>query len=399
MSIAARSASGQRPDYAGTTIAVAFVLCVALTVLFLGMLPFVGHPAASCDYVAYWATGQQLVHHANPYDGAAMARLEHAAALRDGSPCYMRNPPWGLPLTLPLGLVSERVGILPWSLLMLGLLFVSVRTMWNMVGRPGSRLDLLGYAFPPALLCAVMGQTSLFLLLGLVLFLKLHRTRPFWAGAALWLCTLKPHLFLPFGIVLLVWIVVSRGYRVLLGAGVMGAVSVLFSLWVDPAAFSEYSEWAHSSGIAHQPIPCLGVLLRDMVNPSAEWLAFVPAVFACSWTLWYFWRNRKQWDWVENGVLVALVSMVAAPYCFIFDQSLAIPALLYGASRLSSRWPLTVLAGFYVVFEMQPLLAPQVLAPGWMQLFAASAWLVWYMVARRFDHPQQLVTAAVPVPG
>jgi hypothetical protein len=98
-------------------------------------------------------------------------------------------------------------------------------------------------------------------------------------------------------------------------------------------------------------------------------------------------------------VLVVLVSMVAAPYCFIFDQSLAIPALLYGASRLSSRWPLTVLAGFYVVFEMQPLLAPQVLAPGWMQLFAASAWLVWYVVARRFDHPQQLVTAAVPVPG
>lgn len=137
-----------------------------------------------------------------------MARLEHAAALRDGTPCYKRNPPWALPLTLPLGLVSERVGILPWSLLMLGLLLISVRLMWGMVGRPGTRLDLLGYAFPPALLCAVMGQTSLFLLLGLVLFLRLHRTRPFWAGAALWLCTLKPHLFLPFGIVLLIWIVV-----------------------------------------------------------------------------------------------------------------------------------------------------------------------------------------------
>lgn len=178
-----------------------------------------------------------------------------------------------------------------------------------------------------------------------------------------------------------------------------GAGSVLLSLWVDPAAFSEYSEWAHSSGIAHQAIPCLGVLLRNTVNPSAEWLAFVPAVLACVWALAYFWQRRSTWDWMENGVLMVLVSMVAAPYCFIFDQSLAVPALLYGASRLSSQWPLVVLAGFYIVFELQPLLAPNLVAPGWMELFAASAWLVWYVVARRFDHPQQLVTAAVAVSG
>ena len=50
------------------------------------------------------------------------------------------------------------------------------------------------------------------MLLGLVLFLRLHRSSPFLAGVSLWLCLLKPHLFVPFGIVLIVWAIVTRSY-------------------------------------------------------------------------------------------------------------------------------------------------------------------------------------------
>jgi len=31
------------------------------------------------DTSSFWATGQQLAHHANPYDEAAMTRIEHSA--------------------------------------------------------------------------------------------------------------------------------------------------------------------------------------------------------------------------------------------------------------------------------------------------------------------------------
>jgi hypothetical protein len=344
-----------------------------------------GHPPSSCDFVAYWATGQQFAHHLNPYDAAALIRLENAAGLGRVQPCYMRNPPWALPLTLPLGLLSAGRAVLPWSLLMLAILVVAVRITRTTLNLSGTGLEFLGYAFPPALLCVVMGQTSLFLLLGLVLFLRLHRTRPLAAGAALWLCTLKPHLFLPFGLVLLLWIVVTRSYRILLGTGIAGTLNVLLVQWRDPAVFRQYLHWAVSSGIEHQPVPCLGVLLRNWLDPAAPWLAFVPAGLACLWAVPYFWQRRDCWDWREHGSLLMLVSLVAAPYCFVFDQSLALPALLYGASRARSRWPIVLLAGLFIAMEIQPILAPQLLSPGWRQLSAGVTWLVWYVGVRLFD--------------
>lgn len=396
--IAATSRPRARADATDLAIAVACGLAFIITALMLAMLPAAGHLASSCDFVAYWATGQQLIHHANPYDAVAMARLEHAVGFTGDGAYYMRNPPWGLPLTLPLGLVSERIAVLPWSLLMLALLAVSVSIFSKISGPHARRVDVLGYAFPPALLCVVMGQTALFPLLGLVLFLRFHRTQPLWAGAALWLCTLKPHLFLPFLLVLLAWIIVSRSYRVLIGGAVAGAVNCLLTLWIDPAAFSQYFDWARSSGIASQPVPCLGVLLRNMIDPRATWLVFLPSVVGCCWALKYFYDRRDRWDWLEHGSLLMLVSIVVAPYCFLFDQSLAIPALLYGAGRVASRGLLAALALLYLAVEMQPLLFPHPGAAFWVWLLAAPAWLVWYLFAQRSTDFVP-ITAAAQVVG
>ena len=46
------------------------VLCVAL------LSP---NAPGTRDYIFYWATAQQLTHHANPYDQNAMTRIERAA--------------------------------------------------------------------------------------------------------------------------------------------------------------------------------------------------------------------------------------------------------------------------------------------------------------------------------
>ncbi len=393
--------SGQKPrsDIADLAIAVASGLALLVTALLLAMLPAAGHLASSCDFISYWATGQQLVHHANPYDPIAMERIEHAAGWAGTGAYYMRNPPWALPLAWPLGLFSIRVAVLPWSLLLFAVLAVSVRMLWKMFGTRTRRVDLLGYAFPPALLCVVMGQTSLLALLGLVLFLRFHRTHPVWAGAALWLCTLKPHLFVPFAVVVLAWIVVSRSYRILLGAGIAGAVSCLLTVWIDPGAFAQYLAWARTSGISEQPVPCLAVLLRKMIDPSATWLVLVPCMLACAWALQYFYDRRERWDWLEHGSLLVLVSLVVAPYCFLFDQSLAIPALLYAAGHFASRGMLIALAALYLAVELQPLFFPAPAAAYWTWLLAAPACLAWYLVARKSEDAPQIAHAPAPVLG
>ena len=294
-----------KSDYSLVAIAIACVLAALFTALFLATMPFNRAVVAKRDYITYWATGRQLLRHGNPYDPAALNKIEQDAGFRNGRPYFMRNVPWALPLALPLGYFDAQTAALPWSLFMLGLLIASVRMMWKMVvsdsNRAENHLDWLGYCFPPALFCVIIGQTSILLLFGLVLFLRLQRTRPFGSGAALWLCTLKPHLFLPFIVVLLTWIVFSRSYRILAGATTAMAAGAAVTEWIAPGAFGQYLYYARTSVMTREFTACLGDVIRDAINPAAEWLAFVPAALACVWAVGYFWARRNTWDWLEDG--------------------------------------------------------------------------------------------------
>lgn len=362
------------------SIAGASGLALVIVALFLCVAPLVGKVAGARDFVIYWATGQQLIHHANPYDLEAMTRIERAAGLpQPFNVGFMRNPPWGLPLALPLGLVSLQVGTLLWSLILLACLVWSVRMLWQMHGRPRNSLHWLGYSFGPAVICLIAGQTALFALLGLVLFLRLHRSRPFLAGMSLWLCALKPHLFLVFGVVLLAWIVVERSYKILAGAAVAMAASCAAVYLIDPRAWSEYSEMMRTGGIENETIPCLGILLRQWLSPQTIWLQFLPAMLGCVWALAYFWPRRHTWDWLRNGSPVMLVSIVLAPFGWLFDQVLAIPALLDGAYRTRSSTMLVLLAAGSVLVTVDSLWGVNFFSA--FNLWTAPAWLAWYVGA------------------
>jgi hypothetical protein len=126
----------------------------------------------------------------------------------------------------------------------------------------------------------MMGQSSLFALLGYVLFLYLYRTRPFLAGVALWLCALKPHLFVPFGVVLLVWIVLSRSYKILAGAAAALAASCALTYLVDPTAWADYAQMMRTAGLEKEYIPCLVVVLRLWLSPHSMWIQYVPPCWA-----------------------------------------------------------------------------------------------------------------------
>jgi hypothetical protein len=378
-------------------IAIACALSVVYTTLFLSVLSFNPATIARRDFIVYWATGRQLVQHGNPYDPQALNRIERDAGFRGPGSYYMRNTPWALPLAYPLGYFSPTASALPWSLLMLGLLIASVRILWKLFGSAAANahLDWLGYCFPPALYCVDLGQTSILMLCGLSLFLRLHKSRPFAAGAALWLCTLKPHLFLPYALVLLIWIFVSRSFRILSGAAAAFAVGAVITSLVDPAAWSQYAWYMRTSVITREFTPCLGDLLRDRINPSAEWIAFIPALLGCIWALIYFWPRRHAWDWLEHGSPLLLVSLLVAPFGWIFDQSLALPAVLFAVSRNPSQTMLSLLALIYVLIEIQ-IISPFGLHSA-LYLWIAPAWLVWYLFARASTRPAPASEAAPAV--
>jgi hypothetical protein len=380
-------AAEAKHDIADLLIAGVTGLTLALATLFLCVMPLAGNMAGSRDYVVYWATGQQLVHHANPYDGDAILRIERSAGLPavDGV-LFMRNPPWGLLLALPLGYIGMRAGALLWSLALLACLIISVRILWRLHGRPRGYLHWLGVSFAPALICLLMGQTSLFALLGYVLFLDLHPRRPFAAGISLWLCALKPQLFLPFGVVLLAWILVSRSYKLLAGAAVALAASCAAVYGIAPAAWMEYARMMRTAGVAAERVPCLSVALRFWISPNAIWLTWLPTALACAWALGYFFTRRHTWDWMKNGSLLLLVSLVTAPYSWVYDEGVVIPALLQGAYLTRFRTLLAVLALASVAVEAE--LVGGVKLPTAFYLWTAPAWLLWYLCATRIK-PRQ----------
>jgi hypothetical protein len=337
---------------------------------------------ATRDYIFFWATGQQLTHHANPYDETAMTRIERSVGMPATNKIgLMRNPPWALPLVYPLGFLSPRAGWLLWSLFMLACLAVSVRLLWILYGRPRNSRYLLGLSFGPALLCLIYGQTSLLLLLGLTLFLRLHRTQPFLAGSALGLCALKPHLFLPFGVVLLAWVLVSRSYKLAAGAAAAMAASSAVAFLIDRQAWAQYAQMARASGIEREYIPCLSYLLRSWLGANSMSLQFLPAALGCAWALSYYWPRRQAWDWTKNSSPLLLVSLLVAPYSWIYDQGVVIPALLQGAFLTRSRNLLVALAFLSAMVEIAlygSIAQPTVLL--YWTLWTAPAWLVWYLV-------------------
>jgi Glycosyltransferase family 87 len=366
-------------DLAEISIAVVAGLAFAITTLFIFAMPVAGKLAAARDFVSYWATGQQLIHHANPYDRDAIAVLEHSAGLNSKAVLIMRNPPWALPLAYPLGFLPLRLAAILWTLLLLACLLISVRMVRELHGSPPNRLHWLGLSFTPALICLTMGQTALFGLLGLVLFLRFHRPRPFAAGAALWLCALKPHLFLPFAAALTLWIVVSRGYRLLAGFVAALAVSSGAAFAIDPSAWTDYTRLMRSPAVDNEFIPCLADAMRHWLNPGATWLQYLPSLLGCIWALIYYWRRRAQWNWVTDGSPLMLVSLVVAPYCWFYDQCLAIPALMYGVYTTRNRHLLTILA-MLILLSFLELCFIQIISPLW--LWTAPAWLAWYLFAR-----------------
>ncbi len=355
-------------------------LALAWTAMYLCAVPLADHMAGTRDFVQYWAAGQRLAHHANPYDRKAMMRMEHAAGLPINKVLMMLNPPWALPLVYPLGFLNIRIAVLLWSLILLGCLLVSVRMVRQMHGSPPNDLHWLALSFTPALICLFIGQTSLFALLGLVLFLRYHRDRPFAAGASLWLCLLKPHLFLPFAAALAAWMVMNRSYKILAGALAALAASSAAASCIDPQAWTRYLAMMRSPTVQNEFIPCLADAARQWLAPQAISLQYGPAALCCVWAVIYFWRRRGQWDWMANASPLILVSLLAAPYCWVYDQCLAIPAIMHGAYLTRSRKLLAVLSLLILATFFQLFFVMNIRSPLW--LWPMPAWLAWYLLAR-----------------
>src|SRR5688572_25535291 len=69
------------------------------------------------DFVEYWAAAKLTLDGQNPYAAELLLPLQQAAGRDTSEAIMMWNPPWALPVVLPLGLLGAREAQLLWMLL------------------------------------------------------------------------------------------------------------------------------------------------------------------------------------------------------------------------------------------------------------------------------------------
>lgn len=381
--MAADDKSASTKDSTGRRLAAAAIIAMgACFILGIYSLTITEKNATGRDYIQYWAAEQQLAHHADPYDINAIYRLEKSRGLEENSPKVTFSPPVAFELALPLGYMGAKAGLLLWLEILLGCAGLSMWVLWRSHDRPDSRWHVFVFGFPPVLACLMAGQLGIFFLLGVALFLWLHKTRPWLAGAALLCCALKPHLFLPCVVVLVLWSLQRRNFAVIGGFVLTLAVSCGLTLLLDPQVWQQYSNMMRSTRVLDVFIPTLAVAMRLAIDPAAHWIEFVPEALACAWAVWYYATRRDRWEWTREGLLVLLVGAVCTPYSFFTDQAVLFPGILagmYAAGKNVVDW---VLLGLIVAGGFVGVIAA-IQLPSPFYLWTAPAWLAWYLWVMR----------------
>jgi len=258
----------------------------------------------------------------------------------------MWNPPWTLPLTMTIGTVPWRIGQLLWFALNLVAVLASVAVLWRLYfndWRLAGVAIAVACVFAPTAFLLLLGQISGLMLLGLAGFLWFTNTNRFaLAGLLAALTAIKPHLLVPFAVVLILQSV--RGHAVwksvLAGGGLLVVCGLLPLAW-NPDVWSQYRE---ATGAGHAPShttlhdwehPTLGYEIRRALPNQPFAAMFIPLAVVVPLVVVYWWRRRMEWDWRIELPRLVLVSLLAAPYgAWVFDLVLLLVPVIQATAWL-----------------------------------------------------------------
>ena len=345
---------------------------------------------ASRDSIQYWSTGKLLLHHQNPYSVQEVERLESSAGYSSDRPLMFRCPPWALWVVVLPGLLSAYWAWVVWLTLLLFSLVVSIRLLWRTYGSGAKIPDavlLAAYLFAPIPACLVAGQVGLLLLLGISIFLAFEEDRPFFAGAALMLPMIKPHIFALLWPLLAVWILTRRKWWLLAGFASAFGTAMVIAFAFDPSVFLHYREMLQQQAIQREFIPALSGMIRALFFHRLFWVQFVPLGLGLLWSAWYYWRNWQSWDWRRQGLALLIVAVLTTPYAWMTDEAVLLPAILQGAlwlskKRLKLRAQLAIVVFVLLNLLLLLIVAFQIPPATGIYFWSSLVWFGWYLYAR-----------------
>ena len=373
----------------GAIVAVVLLLGVAL-----GLLAATSRmQSTNRDFVSYWAAARLLATHGNPYDAHSVLILENGVGNTFDRPLVLRNTPCTIFLMAPLGWFNVYNASMFWEAGMIG---ASLFCIWLLQPFIGGRVPLVAFFFAPIVDCFLAGQSTILVLLGISFFIRFEKSRPFWAGAALLLTLLKPHLLLPFWAILLLEIIRRREWRIVWGGLCATAVASLVATVLDPHIWTQYVVSVRAEHIENQYFPNIASTLRMWAAPGSLWPQLLPAVAGVAIAVWMWAHRREEWQWPREGAMLIAGSALVSPYSFLVDQVLFLPAVLYSYVRagVAARLFFIVInfTAFYLMLKIPEMGSPATLWVGPMLM----AWCyVVYRLHKTDPAPETPGTPAV----
>lgn len=291
------------------------------------------------DFLQYWAGAQLMWEGGNPYAAAEIHAIELQVTSYRDLPIRLWNPPFIYPFILPLAFLPFNGAVWSWFLASVSLAAVAVEVSLlpfrERLREKGWILPLLlcSGLFYPVLLTLYYGQSSHLLFLALATYLALsfrggRLSDSFWAGAALSVTLVKPHLLH----LLYVFVVVDAvrfGRWGTVKGFVIGAATLAFlASLLQPYAFGYYLN-ALASPPIHWRTPTLGSWLQSLSGLHLPVVRLLPTLFAQFLILTVLMRARGRTFTPSLVYLLIPISLITAPYGWVYDQVLLLPSIFW----------------------------------------------------------------------
>jgi len=125
------------------------------------------------------------------------------------------------------------------------------------------------------------------------------------------------------------------------------------------------------------------------------WMQFAPMAIGVFWACCFYWKRRVWWNWHEHGPALLVVSILTAPYAWLTDEVVLVPAILQAAIwtyqrrrqlAVKSKFAVSIFAALNLVLLL--ILNAKVPFATGIYFWSSLVWFGWYFYALRIHSPR-----------
>jgi len=372
-------------------LSITFLIVIILASFFIATRIVYSQDYADSDFFSFWLAGRMSFTSQYLYQPDQWIEGHHQFGAE-----WISDPTFLYPLPLavlfyPLGSLNLGQAYVTWVLLSMIMILVSLYLLMS----PGWSESSKHYVFPilagvflfrPTIITLKNGQlgAAFLFILAIIIYLW-EKGRWLEGGVALAFLSLKPSLGLSITAMLVLWLLLARKWRAILGFIGSSAGLLLIGWLVDSSWLRDYIQigsqkvvqnfgytptlWGASALVCHQGLKCRTIL------------GGIVAVLIIIISVYLFSSNGIDLAPSSMVSLIIPITLLLTPYLWAYDQVLlTIPIVLVMMKMSDKGYPYLLSSTIFLFFSLVAaglvFIALQVKIDGWSMLVPFLTWIL-----------------------